>query len=342
MTIQRNNSIEILRIICMYFIVLLHLCTYGFISETFKSQSTNQTPLSAITSVLIIAVNCFVLITGYFGLKFSSRKFISLGYQAVFYLVAIFSVLVLFDIFFSHKSLHEAVSGLTQFKFKGYWFIKAYLLLMLTVLFVNKLKVKWLNILFIAVFIADVVMETIHFPVSHSEGHDWLHLLFLYLLGRKINEYKDFFSMPWVVAVFVVSTSFRVFAMLYDIPFVSNSYNNLFVVISSVAFFVFFIKIDIKTNSLNAFSANMIAVYLISDNIFVRERIYAFFQSVFCSFNQYLPIYLLVVSLTIFFASYGIDFIKRKIFNVFDEFIVGKITFGAEYTLNVFRVKGMR
>ena len=70
---KRNASIELLRIVMMFGIVLLHVCGQGKYRCVWPSN------------LLCVAVVGFVFISGYFGIRFTLSKFVSLYSLAIFY-----------------------------------------------------------------------------------------------------------------------------------------------------------------------------------------------------------------------------------------------------------------
>ena len=75
----RASNIELLRIVSMLMICVLHLCTSIKIDATSISSEWMLWNLNK--SLTISATSIFVLITGYFGIRFSFRKVLSLYLQ---------------------------------------------------------------------------------------------------------------------------------------------------------------------------------------------------------------------------------------------------------------------
>ena len=76
MKVQRQISLEILRILCMLFIITGHVGGRSGI-ESFSSFAT----------IAPHAVNCFVLISGYFLInsKFKAERFLRTAIETIFY-----------------------------------------------------------------------------------------------------------------------------------------------------------------------------------------------------------------------------------------------------------------
>lgn len=69
---QRNGSLDILRTLCMFLIVLGHSICHGQVLDAVTTNSVNYFLVTAIYTFLMVHVNCFVLIGAYF---FGAHKF---------------------------------------------------------------------------------------------------------------------------------------------------------------------------------------------------------------------------------------------------------------------------
>lgn len=79
----RNSNFELLRIICIFGIISMH--SFGAFLHTAIGASRFYGTL--INSVFNMGVSCFMLISGYFGIRFSVRKFVTLETTFIFYAV---------------------------------------------------------------------------------------------------------------------------------------------------------------------------------------------------------------------------------------------------------------
>lgn len=129
----RNSSIELLRIICMLFIVIYH-----FIIKTNTCWQLDAN-FSTFVLPLHVAVICFILITGYYGTNLNIRKITSLGIQTIFYCVLSYFVVSIINDTFSAKGFINSFRFLTRNP--DIWFIRTYILLLLCVPAVN----LWIN-----------------------------------------------------------------------------------------------------------------------------------------------------------------------------------------------------
>lgn len=60
----RNSSIELLRIVCIMMVLCLHYNKDILLVYDFQMLAFNRVLLCGIEALAIVAVNCFVLITG--------------------------------------------------------------------------------------------------------------------------------------------------------------------------------------------------------------------------------------------------------------------------------------
>lgn len=127
----RVSNMELLRIVSMLFVLILHanfLCIHAP-----SPEELNDTPFSTfircfMESLTIVAVDVFVLISGWFGIKFSFAKLGAFCFQILFFTLGFF-------LFFAIINPSEAF---TIDKIKGvllmngdYWFVKSYIVLFL-------------------------------------------------------------------------------------------------------------------------------------------------------------------------------------------------------------------
>ncbi len=119
----------------MFFIVLEHLLING--SEYFSHPTDRQGYVAnAIIGFTYVGVNCFLLITGFFGTQFSWKKLLNLYFVCAFYELLFFVVyLLLGETTFSFSALANVVFPLSH---SGTWFIRCYTLLLLFSPLINK------------------------------------------------------------------------------------------------------------------------------------------------------------------------------------------------------------
>lgn len=147
MKFKRKSNIELLRVVSMLFIVIGHsLCHSVIGSQTdiidggFNLQQVEIQYLSILTAT---AVNCYVLISGYFLIDstgFRWSKIFSLWIETFFYSILCYVLLIIFSDSTSF-SIKDFVKSSMPIMFNAqnncYWFIAQYLALYMLYPFIN-------------------------------------------------------------------------------------------------------------------------------------------------------------------------------------------------------------
>lgn len=282
---QRKSNFELLRIFAMVLIILHHYALHGGLSSV-DSYGINK----YIGIICLIggklAVNLFVLISGYFLIEseFKIKKVLKLIFQVYCYSLAFFVGYVVF------KGVPTSgIIKLTVFPFTStaYWFMLPYLCVYVFSPFINKMvksvsQKQLLSLIGGLIFI----LSGIGFFISDSGvmgNLQWFVLI--YLIGAYIRLY-DFkrFSKKFIkwfsiigYVVFIIAACSITYMSQYDsslFRFVNNisSMNSIIVLVESVLIFIAFKNIEIKNSKvINVLGKSSIGVYLLHDSIFRTE-----------------------------------------------------------------------
>lgn len=123
----RASNIEILRIIAMFFILFIHANFWSLGEPTIDEMAAN--PLATWCRTLfesagIIAVNCFVFISGWFGINFKLKGLVSFLFQSSFFYIGTTVILIMVGM----CDLNKLV--LIRMTFADNWYIMSYVLLL--------------------------------------------------------------------------------------------------------------------------------------------------------------------------------------------------------------------
>lgn len=129
----RNSNIELLRLILMFMIIIHHSIVHGLgfsglgsVEPMYKLLNNTELLITTIINCLCIcAVNCFILISGYFGIRTNLRKFLTLTFTIIFYTLIFDSCFLM-----TEGKYRSALASLLIFSHSNYWFVKCYLYLM--------------------------------------------------------------------------------------------------------------------------------------------------------------------------------------------------------------------
>ena len=184
----RNSSIELLRIVAMVLIITLHMIggdsRYPTLIFDFSWNSYSILWLKLLANN---GVSLFALITGYFGIRFTSRKLFSLVFLMYGYVILISTVFFVCG----EIPLKQYVRCFIPMN-SGHWYINAYIYLMLIIhLFGNKIDELSLKEHFRWLFVTAITIYIFGW-LSFSIGTSILLLMFLYLLGRYIFKLSQY------------------------------------------------------------------------------------------------------------------------------------------------------
>lgn len=217
-------------------------------------------------SITVVAVNVFVLISGYFGISFRVSKIINLCYQVLFAVIPV-SLLLLALHIFRFSSINELVHG---FRFWHYWFINAYIGLVvfspILNLAIKQMSQRQYQTMLLSLFFL--------FCIVHSDfgitplglhlvgGYSTIWFFFLYLLGRYIAIYSvhTLFSIRHILSAYVIGLLLTFLGVWL---FQNASYNNPFIVLQSVALFLLFFKFSFVSNTVNFVASSSLMVFLL-------------------------------------------------------------------------------
>lgn len=322
--VVRQSNFELLRIICMIMIVTWHALGHGGAINNTDISGANFFVAHILKSLAVVAVNCYVLISGFFGIdsKFKKKKVIDLYIQIIFYSIAI-SVL-----FWITNIEQITIEGIIKMVFpvitQTWWFMSVFLVLYLLTPYINKLlkslTKKEFSTLLIILLLIFVVWPSLPLakPMDKSKGYSLYNFILLYTIGayiktyykdKKFNKYSTllvYLSSSILLGLINISIS-RVLGYNWGI----YSYNYILVYISSISLFLLFKEINIKSNFINRLSSLTLGVYLIHDHVYVRKFIYGFlgYENSFNKDN--FIIYTFIVVGIIYFISSIIEYIRQ-------------------------------
>lgn len=192
----RNSSIELLRIIAMLFIVLSHAGSYGGFEIKATPLTVNNLFLQW-SKLGGIGVNIFILISGYFLCE-KEFKLVSVSRllaQGWFYSIVLF--LVCRFGFSYHYGLFELATVFLPTIFLEYWFLTAYIILLLFSPFINimlsKITQKQHLQLIVTTLILWIVIRT--FTTSEVLGTTVPYVFTIYVIGAYFRKYpQNWFS----------------------------------------------------------------------------------------------------------------------------------------------------
>lgn len=330
---KRNLNLDVLRILAMLMIISLHTIVH---SKLFYSTSDMSIHILSLFLyyLVIIGVNIFVLISGYFLVdkEFSWKKFFRIAIEVWFY--SIFILLLSF-IFNFNLSVKEILFSIFPITLKQYWFVPVYLLLYVISPYLNIL-IKYMNkkehftLLSLLIIIFTCYNALTHtFDSSQGFGIIWFIILYLtsayikkYIPLNTSKKYKIKCSLICILSAILMTTSYLIAFKVFGRNISRlRSYDNVVVFIQSLCMFMIFRNLNIKFNQkiskgIGLLSKATFGVYLIHDNLIISTRLFHIINDDFYVKNGLFVFILLYISiiLSIYVICTIIEIIRMKIF----------------------------
>lgn len=223
----------------------------------------------AIESVAIIGVNCFTMISGYFGIRLCLRGAAAYLFQCIFYSVGIYTLLML--CFPERLSLTGWAESWLVLTHTDLWYIPAYFGLMLLSPILNaglkaldRRQYTWL----LAAFTLFNLWCGWWWQGSFNPtGYTIVQLTLVYITAHYIRLHVPQTSVnrrrPAITAIYLLSTAGIFITSLYMEPTRAFAYNSPLVLLSSVSLFMLFTTLHIQSRTINYAARSAFAAYLI-------------------------------------------------------------------------------
>lgn len=349
---EREINFEVLRVLIMFFIVIWHSLVHGLnyagslniasnIPVNYDSITSvfNYTTTGFLMTLTAVAVNVYILITGYFMIN-SSYKWNKIPH--IWLQVAFYSFIITLIIKFANaediglKSL--LLSGFPIFNDK-YWFVTKYLGLIAIAPFLSKLiqalSCKEYKILLIILFVLNIYLFPYFSYGNIYSGRDsFLLFIFLFLVGGYIRKYNPFTK--WAT---LFGRSFILYCIVITIVYITKEYllhifshkttemgislvflgNNSFTFFSAVLLFLWAKHHTFSKNKFVNWIVKIapftFGVYLIHDNEHIRKLLWEALNLPTLIDNPMLLPILIGISILIFVACLLVDYIRYKLFS---------------------------
>ncbi len=315
---DRNSNIELLRILCIITIIIHHSFVHSGISISI--ENTNTLILSIIQILGKTANNIFILTTGYYMInkKINKEKIIKLIGEILFYS---YSILFVYLVFCKEKEIGIIIKSILPITFNAEWFVTSYILLYITIPFINalinNLTKKEMSVLIIIFIVCFSILPTINLLSEYFSNYIWFILLYLVGAYTKLYENKEFskyskcFIVVSSIAIIFVITSIACFNMrrlgLLEI-------NSFLVFILAYSIFMDFINKKEYSNSIiNYVASSSLGIYLIHDNVIIRALMWKKLKMGSLIKTKLFWFYEIEVVVGIFIICLLIDIIRREL-----------------------------
>lgn len=280
----RAGNIELLRIVSMLMVLTVHVdgASVGLPAPDYFEHTASMADQWRwwVEAFTIVGVNCFTMISGYFGIRLRWRSVASYLFQCLFYSVGIFLIFAAVKYamgnathFFTWEKLADSFRILSH---NNLWYVPAYFLLMLLAPFLNA-GVEMMSRRRVTVLTGVMTLMSVWCgwwcdSKFNPTGYTIFQLVNVYLIARTISLYpckrgeRDgvWLGMLYLVCVAGIYVSARILP-----PVKAFAYNSPLVLMASVALFVTFLSIKVNGKWILRLATGAFAVYLIHKNPYV-------------------------------------------------------------------------
>ncbi len=332
--INRNTSIELLRIISMIMIMFHHFAYHGNFEWNFNEVTLPHLWYDFILMGGKVGVDIFVLISGYFLIEnteklFQPKKLLKFWGQVVFYSIMTYLLSVMLRLnAFQIKQLIKVCLPIT---YPGWWFASTYFMLYLIHPFLNKLlhglsKTEYQYLILMMVLCWSIIPTA---TTQLFESNSLLWFVTLYGIAGYVNLYggnqklqsKHYFSLYFMVLIitYTVSTTFLFLGTkkeewsTHAIDFFEIE--RLPILLMAITLFMGFVTLKMNYHKwINMIASATFGVYLIHDSSYIR---YYLWTNIF-KINQYqdstfLILYSILVVFILYVSCTMIDLIRKKL-----------------------------
>ena len=276
-TNKRNSSVELLRVIAMFFILICHavLGTQQLPSGMEIRENLFYSLGSiSISSIAITGVDVFVLISGWFGINFKLKSVLKIVFETLFLLILIYSCVLFLGIdTFSIDGVRLCLALTHQ-----YWFIMAYIGLCIFAPILNAFVENCPREVFKRFLILFYVFQMYYClltdTVDYYGGYSIVFFCGLYLTARYFRVYTPQFmnknAKQLLLGTFASIVAISTISLVYlGHPAKMFRYDNPLVIVLSLSLLYIFVNRTFNNSFINWLAGSCLSVYIIHYNPYV-------------------------------------------------------------------------
>lgn len=338
----RLANFELLRLLAMVMVVALHYLSKGGVLPDFKSPVSGNGYLACLLEAFsIVAVNGFVLLTGYFCVEgeWKTGRLLQLVLQVLFYTVSVPLVLIATGIVKAGDyGLYQLINDFLPIQMEHYWFMTSYILLYCCIPFLNagirsmtRKQLKAVTLLLLLVFSLPKTVLPVAVTID-NKGYDFVWFICVYFVASYIRLYGiHFYSSGRKSLLAYLATVLLMFAYTLGSGLVFQTlgrgqeqvlkvfhYNNLLNLAAAVSFFYFFYHIRIKSVTAAGFICRLspyaLGVYLLHEQMDLRYLWTSWFRVQEYGQSGFFLLHFMATIFCVFVAGICVDYLRSLIF----------------------------
>ena len=275
---KRMSNIEILRIISMFLIVMSHYALHGNSSNIFINKI-----ILNIFYLGNLGVTIFAIITGYvmYNSEYKMEKILNIITTTFFYSFVIY---VIYNIILKNNfNIFELIKSMFPIAFGKYWYITYYCIMYMMIPYMNiiiqkfdyKEYTKFLLIFFCILYLIP------SFTNYFYELSKLVYLTYGYFLGAYLHKYNPQVDIKilrvsgFCISVFIlISIFFFNFINKNNLALYFLGISKFTILLLAIIIVLIFLKKDFYSDIINKIASYTLAVYIISDNEYLRTIIW--------------------------------------------------------------------
>lgn len=351
---KRQANFELLRILCMYMIVVGHCLFHGRVTAKLGYGTMNYLADYLIQSFSVVHVNCFVMLAGYFAIdkEFRAQRLTRFWKQVAFYSVLIFLVYACFaGVGDGGVGAGDLIHAILPISSASYWFASVYMGLILLMPFAGMLALKITKKQYQYL----LVVLALFFSVNHMifrvdtygsyYGRELPWFLFLTFLAGYIKLHtKEDRKYFWYGLAGYVICSLAVLASIYlsvethqeDVEYFLN-YNSPLALLATMFLFLCVKNMPWKETKLDGLilkvASAAFGVYLIHDNYLIRYLVWDTFRASKVARIHWAVVYAVAISLVVYAVCTCLELIRQKLFQIVGKWYEGTLLYKKEQAL---------
>ena len=277
---ERHSSMELLRIIAMFLVLVVHADYFSLGSPTHQEVLQDAWASFARMFFEALSIGCvdlFILLSGWFGIRPKLSSFLNLLFQCAYFLFGIYLICLMTGV--SQLNVHGLKGCLLLLKWN--WFIKAYILLYIMApllnAYIDSVSQRQHGLLLVCFYTFQTIYSWMfNAAVFFEHGYSTISFMGLYLLAHyfakyplKITSYARQYYLLFFILLVLFMAVVCLVATKYNINVVSVrmfQYDQPLVIVASLSLIVYFSKLSFRSPVVNWIAASSFSVFLLHTN----------------------------------------------------------------------------
>ncbi len=337
---KRNYGIDLLRIVSMFFIIILHCLLQGGILNNAVVNSNQYKLAWFMETFAYCGVDIFAIISGYVYYSNKERKIKISNYLNLWLQVVFFGILVTVIINIINPSLVTKDYYIASFfpvTNRLYWYFTSYTGLFILMPLINNgirnTNEKYLKTLFFIIIIVFSLFARLTFNFELAEGYSVIWLIIMYIVGaiiKKCEIGKNLKSRTIIFTILLMVTisylykiygfEFNIISRLFVNKDLLVSYISPTIVIIAIMYVILFSRFKFNNcfNKIIAFvSSSTFAIYILNgQKLFWNNYMLNFFIKIANDHLYKIVLYPIIFTIVFFIGSIFIDKVRVFIFKI--------------------------